>query len=165
MSEENNENYVMGTATVSDPTDTDIVIQFLWENKVSRQAVDEVIKRGYTSLQALRLIDIKDLNTPIIPLGQRRLIVHVASAIDTTGTLPANTEPEVQTAQTQALEEVPGSGQAATDSYNQTLVDTLLSQQQRLAASTATGNPVVSTSPTASCQQPANPLGPTLRSI
>ena len=158
MSEENNENYVMGTATVSDPTDTDIVIQFLLENKVSRQAVDEVIKRGYTSLQAFRLIDIKDLNTTIIPLGQCRLIVHVASAIDTTGTLPANTKPEVQTVQTQALEAVHGgSAQAATDSYNQTLVDTLVSQQQRLAASTATGNPVVSTSPTASCQQPAQP--------
>lgn len=97
MSEENNENYVMGTATESGPTDTDIVIQFLLENKVSRQAVDEVIKHGYTSLQALRRTDIKDLNTSIIPLGQCRLIVHVASAIDTSETLPANTEPEVQT--------------------------------------------------------------------
>ena len=99
MSEENNENYVMGIATVSGPKATDIVIQFLLENKVRRQAVDEVIKRGYTNLQALRLTDIKDHNTPIIPLCQRRLIVHVASAIDTSGTLPANTEPEVQTVQ------------------------------------------------------------------
>lgn len=155
MAEENNENYVVGTATVSEPSDTDIVIQFLLANKVSRQSVDEVIKRGYTSLQALKLVDIKDLNTPVIPLGQRRLIAHVASAIDITGTMTSNTEPEAPSILTQA-EVAPGPQQTATDSYNQTLVNTLLSQQQRLAASTAMVDPMAS-STNAACQSGAQP--------
>ncbi|MEW8546117.1 MAG: hypothetical protein AB2693_21565 [Candidatus Thiodiazotropha sp.] len=128
-------------------------MQFLLENKVSRQAVDEVIKRGYTSLQALRLIDIRDLDTPVIPLGQRRLIPHVASAINTTpGNTTSNTEPNNAS---HAFEERHRT-QQTTDTYDQ-LVGTLLSQQQRLGASTSTATQGFSQSTTASCQSAAQP--------
>lgn len=45
---------------------------------VSKPAIDKFLKRDYTSLKALRLVDINDLVSPKIPKGQRRLIVHIA---------------------------------------------------------------------------------------
>ena len=68
-------------ATVSDLSDQDILISYCLENKVSKTAIYELLKRGYDSLAALRLVNIKDLSSQNIPMGQRRLIVHIAQAL------------------------------------------------------------------------------------
>ena len=68
-------------ATVSDLSDQDIIISYCLENKVSKTAIDELLKRGYDSLAALRLVNIEDLSSQNIPMGQRRLIVHIAHTL------------------------------------------------------------------------------------
>ena len=40
------------TATLSDMSDMDILIQYCLENKVNKTAVDELLKRGFDSLDA-----------------------------------------------------------------------------------------------------------------
>ena len=63
-------------ATVSDLSDQDILLSYCIENKVSKTAINELLKRGYDSLAALRLVNIEDLSSQNIPMGQRWLIVH-----------------------------------------------------------------------------------------
>ena len=66
---------------ISDLSDEDMVVNFCLENKISKPATDELLKRGFTSLEALSLVDISDLVSPRIPKGQRRLILHIAGAL------------------------------------------------------------------------------------
>lgn len=70
-----------GHMVISDLSDEDIVIKFCLENKISKPAIDELLKRGFTSLEALSLVDVSDLVSPRIPKGQRRLIMHIAGAL------------------------------------------------------------------------------------
>ena len=51
-------------------TDEDLVINYCLQNKVSKPVIDELLKRRYTSLEALRLVDIEDLDCPKIRKGQ-----------------------------------------------------------------------------------------------
>ena len=68
-------------ATVSDLPDQDILISYCLENKVGKTGIPELLKRGYDSFAALRLVNIKDLSSQNIPMGQRRLIVHIAHTL------------------------------------------------------------------------------------
>ena len=70
------------TATLSDMSDMDILIQYCLENKVNKTAVDELLKRGFDSLDALKLVNMEDLSSQHIPMGQRRLIFHIAQALN-----------------------------------------------------------------------------------
>ena len=71
----------IGNAIVSDLADEDLVINFCLQNKISKPAIDELLKRGFTSLEALSLVEMSDLDAPKIPKGQRRLILHIAGAL------------------------------------------------------------------------------------
>ncbi|MCG8113587.1 MAG: hypothetical protein N0E59_22785, partial [Candidatus Thiodiazotropha taylori] len=68
-------------AMVSEVSDEDMVINFCLQHKISRASIEELLKRGYTSLEALSLVDMSDLVTPKIPKGQRRLIMHIAGTL------------------------------------------------------------------------------------
>ena len=70
-----------GNAIVSDLADEDLVINFCLQNKIAKPAIDELLKRGFTSLEALSLVEMADLDAPKIPKGQRRLILHIARAL------------------------------------------------------------------------------------
>ena len=145
-------------AAVSDLSDKDILISYCLKNKVSKTAIDELLKRGYDSLAALRLVNIEDLSSQNIPMGQRRLIVHIAHALGaddstsgatgnsvaTTSASTGNTGVSLTTSSTTtqqiASTQLPAAGQQqqpqASDAYSQTLLNTLLNQQ----ASAATGH-------------------------
>ena len=62
-------------------SDEELVIDFCLANKVSRTAAEELLKRGFTSLEALKLVEMDDLSTEKIPKGQRRLIMHITRAL------------------------------------------------------------------------------------
>ncbi|MEW8547234.1 MAG: hypothetical protein AB2693_27300 [Candidatus Thiodiazotropha sp.] len=62
-------------------SDEDLVINYCLQSKVTKPAVDELLKRGFNSLEALSLVDMEDLMSPKIPCGQRRLILHVAGTL------------------------------------------------------------------------------------
>ena len=47
---------VTGLASVSKLSDEDRVINYCLQNKVSKIAIDELLKLGFTSLEALRLV-------------------------------------------------------------------------------------------------------------
>lgn len=68
-------------ATVSDLSDEDVVINFCLQNKIAKTAIDELLRRGYNSLEALALVEMEDLVSPKIPKGQRRLILHIAATL------------------------------------------------------------------------------------
>ena len=154
---ENNDDSNMGT--ISDLSDQDILIKFCLDNKVNKTAIDELLKRGYDSLAALRLVSIEDLSSQNIPMGQRRLIFHIAQSLcaddstsghtgntgstssagaGNTGVSPATTT-TLPTHPT-ATEVQPLSQQQQTslvnDDYSQTLINTLLNQHAQLTAAT-----------------------------
>ena len=70
------------TVTVSAMSDMDILIQYYLENKVNKIAVDELLKQGFDSLDMLKLVNMEDLSSQHIPMGQRRLIFHIAQALN-----------------------------------------------------------------------------------
>ena len=79
----------VGTGTVSDLGGADKVIKYCLDNKIGKSAIDVILNRGYTSMEAFMLLDMEDLQTPKIPKGQRRLLIHIANSL----TSPASTEP------------------------------------------------------------------------
>lgn len=138
--------------TVSDLTDQDLLIQYCLQNKVNKTAIDELLKRGYDSLNALKLVNIEDLSSQHIPMGQRRLIYHIAQALtdndDTsgqtgskgstasgtqgnTGVSQVNDRPvrEQQPVANSSVQQTPP------DLYSQTLLNTYLNQQSQLTNS------------------------------
>ena len=68
-----------GTGLVADMSPSDQVIKFCLENNLQRGVIDELLDRGFDSLQALSLVHTEDLKSQRIPVGQRRLIIHIAS--------------------------------------------------------------------------------------
>ena len=68
-------------AVVSDLADKDLVINFCLHNKISKPTIEELLKQGFDNLDALSLVDMEDLLTPNIPIGQRRLILHIAGVL------------------------------------------------------------------------------------
>lgn len=78
----NNEQSADGMATVSDLYDQDVMIQYCLTNKVNKVAIDELLKRGFDSLEALKLVTMEDMSSVNIPMGQRRLLFHIAQALN-----------------------------------------------------------------------------------
>ena len=72
-------------ATLSDLSDMDIVINYCLQNKVAKRVIDELLKKGFTSLEAFRLVEMDGLTGLTIPKGQQGLIVHIAAALQQAG--------------------------------------------------------------------------------
>lgn len=131
--------------TVSDMSPTDHVIKFLLENQIQRGVIDEILERGFDSLQALSLMDAEDIKSQRIPVGQRRLLVHLAKSLGTSVTVNTTTLEGVgHSAGANSTSLTADTQQAATnnvDVYNQTLINTLLAQQSQVAvAQTSVAN-------------------------
>ena len=62
-------------------SDQDILIQYCLQNKVNKVTIDELLKRSFNSLEALKLVAMEDLSSQNISIGQRRLIHHIAQAL------------------------------------------------------------------------------------
>ena len=136
-------------ATVGDLSDQDVMIQYCLENKINKTAIDELLKRGFDSLNALRLVNIEDLSSQNIPMGQRRLIFHIAQVLnnETTSGQPGSsiTSPGGNSRISQPAS-VPLQQPVSQDVYNQTFLNTLLQQQTQLSAASATSGMNASTS-------------------
>ena len=78
-------------------SDEEMVVQFCFQNKVNKTATDELLKRGFTSLEALKLVELDDLSSEKIPRGQRRLIMHIVQTLLHDGTAGTATETEAGT--------------------------------------------------------------------
>lgn len=132
------------TARVTEMSEADKVIKYCLENHVNKDVIDEVLDRGFTSLTAFKLMDLTDLQSPKIPKGQRRLLIHISRALtqQTTGAATATevtdetTVPTAPTGTTANSTTLPTQQPAAL--YDQTLLNSLLSQQQQLTQATAT---------------------------
>ena len=106
----------------------DQMIKFCLENNLQRGVIEELLDRGVDSLQALSLVDTEDLKSQKIPVGQRRLIVHIAKSLSSSmvdqqqkshSSSSAVPTPKINTAQTP-------------DVYQQTLTNFLLTHQAQL---------------------------------
>ena len=121
------------TATVSEMAPSDMVIKFLLDNKIQPGVIDEVIERGYDSLEALSLLNPEDLKTQKIPIGQRRLLLHIAKSLGTDGTTSTvQAGSSARSASTSTSVQQPTES-ANSDIYHQALVNSLVTQQTQLA--------------------------------
>lgn len=121
------------TGTVSDMTPSDLVIKFLLENKIQRGVVDDMLERGFDSLEALSLLDPEDVKSQKIPVGQRRLLLHIAKSLGTNGAPNPQTGTGTQSANVTTSTENQQSEDSMNDIYHQTLVNSLVDQRTRLA--------------------------------
>ena len=80
-----NEDNTQGVAVVA-LSDEELVMQFCIQNKVSKTATDELLKRGFTSLEAHKLVELDDLSSEKNQRGQRRLILHIVRTLLHDGT-------------------------------------------------------------------------------
>lgn len=125
---------------IAEMSDEDVVIQFLLDNKVQKPAIDEVIKRGFTSLEALKLIEGDDLNSARIAVGQRKLILHVTQTLKSSISSKANEAIPDKDASRTVLPSTSSSSVEPRidetnngDLYARTLANTLFSQQQQMS--------------------------------
>ena len=58
-------------------TPTQLVVQWAEAKKISREALERLFEDGFTSLEAIKLLDIDDLTKSKIPRGQKKLICLV----------------------------------------------------------------------------------------
>ena len=131
--------------TDSEMTPSDMVIKFLLDNNIQRGVVEEILERGFDSLQAL---DTQDIKSQKISVGQRRLLLHIAKSLGANVTRTsslAGADSVMPTAPTSSLNQLPASTTSANqpspvsgnneqpDVYHQTLLNTLVSQQAQLA--------------------------------
>ena len=63
-----------------------------------KSAADKLIKRGFTSLAALKLVKLDDLGSGKIPRGQGRMILHIVETLLIRGTANTNTGEDDRTA-------------------------------------------------------------------
>lgn len=142
--ETTNQVNVGANVVVSDLADEDLVINFCLQNKISKPVVDELLKRGFTSLEALSLVDISDLVSPKIPKGQRRLIIHIA------GALRSKTTPAVASGGVSSTEGTANAGSTANVSpLAETPTETLDAYRMAPAASLGPTQPTVPANNTA----------------
>ena len=78
------------TVVVSELSDTDVVIKYCLENKISKDAIDELLKRGYTSLEALQLVEMGDLVGPKSPRASAALESELSEEYNFYGDLAAS---------------------------------------------------------------------------
>ena len=140
-------------ATISDLPDQDILIKYCLQSKVNKTALDELLKRVYDSLDALKLVNIEDLSSQNIPMGQRRLIYHITQALindDITsgptgskgGTASKKTGTAIITAEPLSQPHQDFSNvteDKVNDSYSQTLLNSLLNHQSVTSNTSQTG--------------------------
>ena len=55
------------------------------ENEIQCSVVNEIIERGFDSLEALSLLDPEDIKSQKILVGKWRLLVHVAKSLNMGG--------------------------------------------------------------------------------
>ena len=69
------QNATENCVTIMTMSSEEVVLQWARENKISQGAVDRLFEEGFTSLEALRLLDEEDLSKSKIPRGQKKLIL------------------------------------------------------------------------------------------
>ena len=69
------QNATENCVTIMTMSSEEVVLQWARENKISEGAVDRLFEEGFTSLEALRLLDEEDLSKSKIPRGQKKLIL------------------------------------------------------------------------------------------
>lgn len=62
-------------------TDEEYVSHWAAQNKISSEATEKLFKEGFTSMEALKLIDSEDLGKTKIPRGQQKLILAAVARL------------------------------------------------------------------------------------
>lgn len=76
------DNSTENIVTVITMSSEEVVSQWARENKISTAAVDKLFEEGFTSLEALKLLDEEDLSKSKIPRGQKKLILSCVRALN-----------------------------------------------------------------------------------
>ena len=129
------QNTDIGTAVVSEMSSSDQVIKFLLENKIQRGVVDEIIERGFDSLEALSLLDPEDIKSQKIPVGQRRLLVHVTKSLNSGGNTLQKADHGSQPTASTSNDIAQPVVEEHDDIYSQTIINSLVAQQTQLSNS------------------------------
>ena len=69
------ENATENCVTIITMSSEEVVLQWGRDNKISEGPVDRLFEEGFTSLEALRLLNLEDLFRSKIPWGQKKLIL------------------------------------------------------------------------------------------
>ena len=81
-SEENHENVI----SITTMTPEQVVANWAHENMINSGAVEKLFAEGFTSLEALRLLDEEDLSKVKIPRGQKKLILSCVCILNGSNT-------------------------------------------------------------------------------
>ena len=79
-------------ATIVTMTPEEVVAEWARENKINAGAVEKLFEEGFTSLEALKLLDEEDLSKSKIPRGQKKLILSCVRALNGGTTLGSEVE-------------------------------------------------------------------------
>lgn len=107
--------------------DLEKVQQWAEQNKISPEAVKVLTKEGWTSMEALELLETEDIAATKIPRGQQKLLLKAVQALRPKNVNPAGPEPATGTVDTGAA----GNGDQGQQDPYVTAAATWLQQQQQ----------------------------------
>lgn len=152
------------TGHVSDLTPKDELIQFCLENNVQKGVINELLEKGFDSLNTLKLVEADDIRSQKIPIGQRKLLLHLAKTLTKGAHTQIDSEQTiVQPVETGSVTQQPGdsittaaltntdgamSNPNPVDAY-QTLISTLINQQSQIGGRVTSANTQPGGEPTA----------------
>ena len=115
-------------------TPEEVVVEWVQENKINAGAVEKLFEEGFTSLEALKLLDEEDLSKSKIPRGQKKLILSCVRALnggttlgsevkhqmeDATGVTQTNSTNEVRARSTEGTQTTSNQSTTSSVSYDQ----------------------------------------------
>ena len=78
---------------MSDLTPKDLLIQFCLEDNVQKGVINELLEKGFASLYTLKLVEADDIRSQKILTGQRKLLLHLARALNKGAGTQADVDP------------------------------------------------------------------------
>ena len=88
----NVQNFDENIVTIITMTPEEVVAEWARENKINAGTVEKLFEEGFTSLEALKLLDEEDLSKSKIPRGQKKLILSCVRALNGGTTLGSEVE-------------------------------------------------------------------------
>lgn len=99
MAAEEHINIVDNLVEIRTMTDEEMVANWAAESKISADAMDKLVLEGFTSLDAVKLIEPNDLTKTKIPRGQQKLIIASVQKLVRADDSAGNFQPAAQRAE------------------------------------------------------------------
>ena len=93
------ENEADQTGHAAEMTPKDTLIKFCLDNDVQKGVINELLEKGFDSINTFKLVESEDIRSQKIPIGQLKLLLYLAKSLTDTQSQTASTAGSAQSVQ------------------------------------------------------------------